>query len=190
MPLPQTLIDKAADVMLEWAQGATDKMINNLNTRLKQKSQVSQLAESIVFDGTKVDSNGITLSWNLNDYWMFVDLGVKGTQNRAKTYGNYAFKNLHVSTGFIKSMEDYITRKGIKVRQPDDTNSAESKASILDRRHAMAFAMAKAIKKKGIDGTRFYSDVFNDNEFKKLTGKLSDALGQEIEIRIIDSLTI
>lgn len=187
--LSQSLIEATADVMEVWANEATGKMLANLRAKLKQNSQESLLAQSIVFDGTKVDANGVTLSWNLNDYWMYVDLGVKGVQNRSKTYGNFAFKNLHVSKGFLTSLEDYITRKGIKVRQPDDTNSKHSRKAIFDRRKAMAFQMAIAIKKKGITGTRFYSDVFNDKEFKKLTDRLATVLGEEIEVKIVTSLT-
>jgi len=188
MPLPQNLIDKASDIVLEWAQEATDKMKENLRTRLKRNSQESLLGQSIIFDGTKIDSDGITLSWNMEDYYMFVDLGVKGVKNTAKTYGNFSFKNLHVSRKFIKSMELYITRKGIPVRQADDSKSMESKKGIMDRRKAMAFQMAVSVKKKGITGTKFYTDVFNEKELQALADRLSDLMGEDLEVRIIQNI--
>jgi hypothetical protein len=49
----------------------------------------------------------------------------------------------------------------------------------------MAQAMADAIKMKGIDGTRFYSDTFNDESFTQLTNELSNVIGQEVEFRLI-----
>lgn len=182
MAVPQAIIDKAQDVVAEWAAWATDEMKKNLNERLKYPD--SLLGQSITFDGTKATANGVFVNWELPDYAIYVDLGVKGVNNRSKTYGNFAFKNLHVSAGFIKSLENYITRKGIKVRN----DRKESKKTVLDRRKSVAFAMARAIKKKGITGTRFYSDVFNNAGFKKLTDSLEEALGQQLEIIIIKEL--
>lgn len=182
MALPQSIIDKAQDVLAEWAAWATDEMKKNLDERLKYPD--SLLGQSIAFDGTKATPTGVYVNWELPDYAIYVDLGVKGLNNRSKTYGNFAFRNLHVSSGFIKSLESYITRKGIKVRN----DRKESKKTVLDRRKSVAFSMAKAIKKKGIPGTRFYSDVFNDKGFKKLTDALEDALGQDLEVIIIKEL--
>lgn len=178
MPLSQSIIEKAAEVLQEWGNEATFEMQRLLKARLKQNSQVSDLAQSIDFTGSEVTTNGATAIWNLNDYWVYVDLGVKGVNNRAKTYGNFKFKNVHVSKGFLQSMKLYVARKGIQLMIKDKKVTLEQKA----------FQMAKAVKKKGIDGTRFYSDVFNDKGFKKLTDRLETALGQEIEIKIITEL--
>jgi hypothetical protein len=49
----------------------------------------------------------------------------------------------------------------------------------------MAKSMADAIKKKGIDGTQFYSDTFNQESYNELTTKLSAIIGQEVEFRLI-----
>jgi H2-forming N5,N10-methylenetetrahydromethanopterin dehydrogenase-like enzyme len=81
----------------------------------------------------------------------------------------------------LHAFTDYITRKGIKVI----TAPGER---VIEAQFSMAHAMAKAVKKKGIDGTRFYSDVFNDKGFKRLTDVLEEALGQEVEIKIIAEL--
>jgi hypothetical protein len=81
-------------------------------------------------------------------------------------------------------MQSYIARKGIKVRQ----SVRESKQTVIERSFQMAHAMSVAVKKKGIDGTRFYSDVFNDKGFKRLTDVLEEALGQDVEIKIIAEL--
>lgn len=190
MPLSQSIIDKAAAVLQEWGNEATFEMQRLLKQRLKQNAQVSDLSQSIDFTGTKVTTEGAIAIWNLNDYWVYVDLGVKGVQNRSRTYtskdfpAGFRFHNLGVGKKMSDAMYNYIVRKGIKVRQ----TRQESKKSVIDRAKSMAFAMSRAVKKKGITGTRFYSDVFNDKGFKRLTDKLETALGQEIEVRIIAAL--
>lgn len=190
MALPQSTIDKAAQVLQEWGNEASAQMEKLLKERLKQKSQVSDLAQSIDFTGTKVTTTGATASWNLNDYWVFVDLGVKGVKNRSKTYtstefpAGFKFKTLGVGFKMAQAMQNYIARKGIKVRQ----SKSESKQTVLDRSFQMAYAMSRAVKSKGIDGTRFYSDVFNDKGFKRLTDKLNKVLGEDIEVKIISGL--
>lgn len=185
--LSQEMMQITANVLQEWGNEATAQMQQLLKKRLKQSSQVSALAESIDWTGSKVTTNGTTAVWNLNDYWIYIDLGVKGIKNRAKTYTNvdypagFKFKNLGVPPQMRNAMQSYIARKGIKVRQ----SKTESKQTVIQRSFQMATAMSIAVKKKGIDGTRFYSDVFNDKGFKRLNDKLERALGQEIEIKII-----
>jgi hypothetical protein len=188
--LTQEMINTTAKVLQEWGNEATAQMQQLLKKRLKQNSQVSQLAESIDWTGSKVTTNGTTAVWNLNDYWIYIDLGVKGVKNRAKTYTNvdypagFKFKNLGVPPQMRNAMQSYIARKGIKVRQ----SVRESKQTVIERSFQMAHAMSVAVKKKGIDGTRFYSDVFNDKGFKRLTDVLEEALGQDVEIKIIAEL--
>ena len=183
--LTQQMMQITANVLQEWGMEATAEMQRLLLARVKRGNKTDNLlARSIIFDGSKVTTNGTTAVWNLNDYWVYVDLGVKGVSNRSKTYTNkdfpsgFKFKNLGVPPQMKNAMQDYITRKGMDV----ETNKGEAKKDAVKR---MAYGMAKAVKKKGIDGTRFYSDVFNDKGFKRLNDKLEKALGQEIEIKII-----
>lgn len=181
MPLPQSIIDKAAQVLQEWGNEATFEMQRLLKARLKVTAQVSDLAQSIDFEGSKVTTKGAVAIWNLNDYWVYVDLGVKGTRNRAKTFtskqfpGGFKFKTPYVGFKMQNAIGEYIVRKGIKPEINGKRVTNKQKA----------FQMATAIKRKGIDGTRFYSDVFNDKGFKKLTDRLARAVGEEMEVRIV-----
>jgi hypothetical protein len=130
---------------------------------------------------------------DLNDYWMFIDLGVKGLVNSSavgvptKTYTNkdypsaFAFKNTSTPPEMITNLQDFIARKGIQAR----TSKNQSASDVVVSSFQMASAMADAIKLKGIDGTRFYSDTFNDESYNELTNKLSLIIGQEVEFRLI-----
>jgi hypothetical protein len=185
MPLSQEIIDKASSVLQEWGNEATAQMQKLLNERLKRTASESLLSQSIDWQGSEVSPDGATAIWNLDDYYVYVDLGVKGVNNKSKTYisdefpAGFQFRNIGTPPAMVDAMKLYIARKGIElVDQQGNRMTAVQKA----------FQMAKAVKKKGIDGTRFYSDVFNDYGFKRLTDKLSAALGTEIEINITTEL--
>jgi hypothetical protein len=81
----------------------------------------------------------------------------------------------------ITNLQDFIARKGIQAR----TSKNQSAFDVVVSSFQMASAMADAIKLKGIDGTRFYSDTFNDESYNELTNKLSLIIGQEVEFRLI-----
>ena len=186
--LTQEMMQITANVLQEWGMEATAEMQRLLLERVKRGNKTDNLlARSIIFDGTKITTQGTTAIWDLNDYWIYVDLGVKGVKNRSKTYtskdypAGFQFKTLGVGFKMLHAFTDYITRKGVKVI----TAPGER---VIEAQFSMAHAMAKAVKKKGIDGTRFYSDVFNDKGFKRLNDKLEKALGQEVEIKIIAEL--
>jgi len=186
--LTQEMMQITASVLQEWGTKQTEQMQKLLLARVKRGNATDNLlARSIIFDGSKVTTNGTTAVWNLNDYWVYVDLGVKGVKNKSKTYtspdfpSGFKFKTLGVGFKMLHAFTDYITRKGIKVI----TAPGER---VIEAQFSMAHAMAKAVKKKGIDGTRFYSDVFNEAGFKRLNDILEKALGQEIEITIIANL--
>ena len=193
MKLSDEILDKCADVLLEWGNKNAEQMRVFLRQRLKQKQTESNLAQSIQTKGAMVKGDVVTMTIDLNDYWMFVDLGVKGLKNRSasgvptKTYTNkdfpqgFAFKNTSTPPQMILALQDFIARKGIPAR----TSKEQSSFDVVVSSFEMASAMADAIKMKGIDGTRFYSDTFNDESYRELTEQLSKVIGQEVEFRLI-----
>jgi hypothetical protein len=193
MTLSDEILDKCADVLLEWGNANAEQMRQLLRQRLKHKGTESNLAQSIQTKGATVKGSVVNMTIDLNDYWMFIDLGVKGLKNRSasgvptKTYTNkdfpqgFSFKNMATPPQMINSLQDFIARKGIPVRKTKQQASSE----VIQDSFKMAQAMADSIKKKGIDGTQFYSDTFNQDSYNELTNKLSLIIGQEVEFRLI-----
>ena len=198
MPLSQELITKAQNILQEWSNEATAEMQRLLNERLKKNQYESALSQSINFEGTDATAEGAVATWSLDDYYVYVDLGVKGYGNKSKTYTSdefpqgFQFKNygkkpkgtnpvMGAPSPMVAALESYITRKGIEI-------IPKGNKSIMEERFSMAKSMAYFIKKKGTDGTRFYSDVFNDKGFKRLTDKLERSIGGEFEVKIIAQL--
>jgi hypothetical protein len=193
MTLSDEILDKCADVLLEWGNENAESMRKLLRERLKAKGTESNLAQSIVLNNPTIKGGLVSLALDLNDYWLFVDLGVKGLVNKSavgiptKTYTNkdypngFSFKNMGTPPQMISNLQDYIARKGIQAR----VSKTETGRQVIQTSFQMAQAMADAIKMKGIDGTRFYSDTFNDESFTQLTNELSNVIGQEVEFRLI-----
>jgi len=196
MKISDEILNKCADVLLEWGNANAESMRKLLRERLKHKKTESSLAQSIDLQDPTIKGGVVTMTIDLNDYWMFIDLGVKGTRNTSgkstgsiptKTYTNkdnpqgFAFKNASTPPQMILSLQDFISRKGLTPKKIE----GQSNFDVIVDTFQMAQAMADAIKKKGIDGTRFYSDTFNDESYNELTNKLSLIIGQEVEFRLI-----
>ena len=190
MTLTQEMINKAAAILQEWGNESAENMRKLLRQRLKHKVGESNLAQSIQVENTFVSKESVSFKISLNDYYVFIDLGVKGLRNRSATYtsaefpSGFKFRTMSTPPSMIQSLQNFIARKGIPVRKSKSQSSKE----VIKDSFAMAQAMAEAIKKKGIDGTRFYSDTFNEQGYKKLTTKLEQALGQEFEFKIIQQI--
>jgi len=174
--LDQSIIEAVALEAQKWANEATYQMKKNLADTGKDKSLLSQ---SIMIEDTEITDTSVKINWLLPDYYVFIDLGVRGVQNKVKTFGSYAFKNLFVGRKMLSSIEDWITRKGIKVRQ-----GKEPLKNVLDRRKSIAFAIARSVKKKGIEGTLFYTSVFTEASLQVLASRIEKAIGKDFEVNI------
>jgi hypothetical protein len=195
MKISDEILDKCADVLMEWGNANANEMRRLLRERLKHKKTESSLAQSIDLQDPIIKGGVVTMAIDLNDYWMYIDLGVKGLRNRSgkttgsiptKTYTNkdfpngFSFRNIGTPPQMISNLQNFISSKGLEARVGN-----ESTSQVIQTSFQMAESMAIAIKLKGIDGTRFYSDTFNDESYNELTNKLSLIIGQEVEFRLI-----
>ena len=199
MKLSDDILEKVAKALTLWGNANAESMRQLLRKRLKQKQTESLLAQSIEPKDAVVKTNSVTMTIGLNDYWMYVDLGVKGLRNRSaistgskptETFTNkdypqgFKFRNLGTPPQMINNLQDYIARKGIQAR----VTKSESGSEVIQTSFQMAESMAIAIKLKGIDGTKFYTDTFTDEAYSELTTMLSDIIGQEVEFKLITEL--
>jgi hypothetical protein len=84
----------------------------------------------------------------------------------------------------IKSIEEWITAKGIPVRR----SRGQSKQSVLDRRHSMAIAIAKkiylkgTIKRFGYKGSDFIKEVLTDQNLQVISDIIAEKYGMKLAI--------
>ena len=167
------------DVLVKFINGVKAQLQENLNATSKTGQQ--SLYNSIQVN---VEPLGDTISVQLvmNDYWKYVDKGVKG---RKSTYAEssaspfqYPASPKSSSGKFQNSLQLWIAQKPIQVR----TSPEQSGRQVRNINASIAYAMRSSIIDKGIRATNFFSSVINEQSLQTLTDQLEKQLGKKVEI--------
>jgi hypothetical protein len=167
------------DVLVKFINGVKSQLQENLNATSKTGQQ--SLYNSIQVN---VEPLGDTISVQLvmNDYWKYVDKGVKG---RKSTYAEssqspFQYPASPKSSGgkFQNSLQLWIAQKPIQVR----TSPEQSGRQVRNINASIAYAMRSSIIYKGIRATNFFSSVINEQSLQTLTDQLEKQLGKKVEI--------
>ena len=108
------------------------------------------------------------------DYWDFVDEGVKGSggfKGSGKMRGQgspFSFKGKNIARGVI---DRWIVYKPLK--------EARSNGKFIKRK-AMAFLIGRAIAQRGLTRTQFFTRPFTE-QLNKQTDAILDAFGNDVE---------
>lgn len=151
--------------------------------------QTSELAGSVVHKTIRtIDGYSFTLT--MNDYWDFVNKGVKGSKSSSKAPGSpYKFKGDNLKRGVmmkfvIKRHLKFSLTDGNKKRTKGLKNTQVRKAfkqrSIQKQRESMAFVIGRSVAQKGIEPHPFFDKVFNQERLNQLTEQLKPVIKQEI----------
>lgn len=137
------------------------------NLTRKDKKATGALYESVKYE-LDVHKNSFTLKFLLEDYWEFVDKGVKGALSSRKAPNSpFSYKDKMPPT---RVFDKWIIARGFAPRNKGKFTSRES----------MKFAIAKTVFNYGLETTNFFSRPF-ENEFKKLPTEVVEAYGLELE---------
>ena len=170
-------IDK---IMLDWANESIGIM-RKIITRKARTRQASTLASDLV---PKPIANGIQIV-TMQDYWDFVNQGVKGVYNKSKApNSDCSFKNLGVSPDMLASFKDYIARTGSKglKKQSLIRKNKKKQADIITKE---AMSMAVATKIGGIKPMNYVEPAVGTKRLKILNKALSKEIGNKIKLAII-----
>ncbi len=159
-----------------FADNVVGKSKNNL--RRKNKVASSRLLDSIDSD-LKVHPNSFSLSFEMEDYWQFVDYGVKGvggtkadgTQWKKKRVTNNKFKYKSKRPPIFPELNSWTIRKGIAPRD---------KGGRFTKRRGLLFAISNSIFHTGLETTSFFTKPFED-EFKDLPDELIEAYSLDMD---------
>jgi hypothetical protein len=100
------------------------------------------------------------------DYWKYIDKGVKGWQNvNAPQDSPFQYKKKFIPISALQGAGGWIAMKGLI------TTGQDAK----ERNTALAKVLQTSIPKKGIRATRFITDVFDADQVKELKAELSKA---------------
>lgn len=153
----------------EILQNVATTLNDALRKELTEKQAVAtkQLRSSI--DSTKAVpiADGVSVSIVMNDYHPYVEEGRKKGKRPP-----------------IASIEEWITAKGIQVRQSKE----QSTQSVLEARRSLAYAIASKIAKRGTikrfgyKGANFIKDVLTPQNIEAIAQHLGEMYGRKIEL--------
>ena len=167
-------------VFKDWADESI-KIMSRIITSKARTRQASTLARDLF---PQVIKNGIQII-TFQDYWDFVNQGVKGVFNKNKApRSEYSFKNLGVSKGMLASFKEYIARTGSKglKKQSLIRKNKKKQADIINKE---AMQMAVATKIGGIKPMNFVEPAVGAKRLKVLNRALSKEIGTKIKLAII-----
>jgi len=156
---PSEYIAKVEDTLVANVKNAMEKLGINLVDNLAKYSPADQgkLASSFSVIGVSETRTGYRLEIKVGvDYADYIDKGVRGVQNKRKTYKNdegryYQFKNYFMPLEALKQLEGWMQRKNMEI---DATNLIEGR-QVLPQISSSAKRLAYYIKKYGIEGRQF-----------------------------------
>ena len=118
---------------------------------------------------------------NSDDYWMYVDEGVrgkggykgKGGRGRARGQGSpFRFKKNNIKRGVIKK---WIKRKGVRLR---GAKGKFIKKTAKNIRNA-AFVIGRAIALRGLTRTQFFTQAY-EKQWKININKITNAYAEDV----------
>ena len=167
-------------VFLKWAEDSILIMRKIITTKARTK-QASTLASDLY---PNIIDNGIQIVTTQN-YWEFVDEGVKGVFNKGKAPNSrFSFKNLGVPPDMLNSFKQYIARTGSKgLRKQTLIRKNKKKQADLITKEAMAMAVATKIG--GIKPMNYVEPAVGPKRLKVLNKALSKEMAVKIKLAII-----
>lgn len=170
------IIEKIADVLEAWSNGRLEQA--RINLEQNGIKRTSMLAQSLQDNGIEVTPDSISIEIKANEYYIYVDEGVKGLKNERSNSGRFSFKTPFPSTKMIENIRDWIPRKGVIKAMP------KGKKQTISEADQAAIAIAFGVKQKGIKQTNFWSGTFNPKSYKNLAEEIEQALGGQFTINL------
>lgn len=152
-------------------------VIQQARTNLtKGKKNVSkELYESLTYNIKEV-AQGYQIYFEMEDYGMFQDRGVQGTQS-GRSLSGFRYKQSSNLIGLEAATGMFAEWARFRGLQPRD------KKGRYGSYKTMGFILAQSIKKKGLKPSMFFTKPFEAG-LKRLPPELEEALRKEIEQNI------
>lgn len=134
----------------------------------KGKKNVSKSLYNSIDYNLEVNQNQFTLGFIMDEYGMYQDKGVSGTQKKYNTPFKYTNKMPP-----IKPLADWAKFKNIRLR---DNKGKFKKGNY----QTIGFLISRSIFKKGIKPSLFFTKPF-EQAFQNLPNQVTEAFGSDIK---------
>ncbi len=172
------LREKIGEALQEWAQDRVDNATKLLSEQGIAFGQ--PLSQSIQTTALNVNGNDIEIGFTANDYYKFLDEGVKGyapTKGRTSS-GLFKYRTPYPSRKMIESIADWIPRYGIVKKMP------KGRVQTIPKKEQLSVIFAYSIKKEGIQQKPFWTPTFNEEAYNDLATRIEEKLGIEINLTL------
>ena len=151
---------KAEEILLQNLESALQRLGARLADNLEKNAPIGatgKLKSTFGQPVIKETKTGYRIEINTEaDYYDYIDKGVKGIQNKRKTYPNqdgkhYQFKTYGMPPEALEQLQGWMRRKNMEI---EATNLIEGR-QMLPQISTSAKRLAYFIKKYGIAGTNF-----------------------------------
>lgn len=173
------------------------KFVNTASENLNKADRVSSgaLLESITPTEVKVMGKVFSIEINVNDYYKFIDKGVKGWQSGNPSDSPYAFKapegksSGKKSSEMVTAIRKWLIKEGLKAKttskNPKHAISSRERRrqKITDTATSTAIMIAGMIRRHGLKKTNFWTDAE-----KSASDYATKQFGEAMQIDIINSL--
>lgn len=180
--VPKKTMPVALQLVSEYVEAFQRMASDKLNAM--DRVDTGSLASSIRFETTET-GDGLIIEVFVNDYYKFVDKGVRGVgPNNINSTSPYRFRYANPSKSHIEAIRGWIRRNGLKSRAKDVQKYGRiGREQRQPEDVQLAKIIARSIKKKGLKATGFWDESINE-VFKDFDIKMAQALGVDIVVNL------
>jgi len=159
---------KSYALVIKWLEGVVKLAKQNLANADAIASNA--LAQSISVEPITLTDNAFVVAIKANDYWKFVDLGVKGAVSSSRAPNSpFQYRDKRPP---IRPLQEWIAFKGIPLEGRDKKAANRS----------FAINIANKIRREGLRATNFMSNAVTEDMVAVLTENIAEVLGKSISV--------
>jgi len=160
--------NKSYALVKKWLQGVI--VLAKQNLAKSGAIASDSLAASINFEPISLTDTSFVVAIVANDYWKFVDLGVKGAVSSSRAPNSpFQYRDKRPP---IRPLQEWIAFKHISLEGRDKKAANRS----------FAINIANKIRREGLRATNFMSNAVTEDMVAVLTENIAEVLGKSISV--------
>ena len=163
--------NKSYAIVKKWLDGVIKLAKQNLANSGAIASD--SLSASIDFEPISLTDTSFVVAIVANDYWKFVDLGVKGAKSSSRAPNSpFQYRDKRPP---IRPIQEWIAFKSIPLQGRDKIAANRS----------FAINIANKIRREGLRATNFMSNAVTEDMVAVLTENIAEVLGKSISVATV-----
>ena len=169
--------NKSYALVTKWLEGVVKLAKQNLANANAIAS--NSLAQSITVEPITLTDSSFVVAIKANDYWKFVDLGVKGAKSSSRAPNSpFSYRDkkpIWKHRPPVRKIQEWIAFKSIPVQGRDKIAANRS----------LAINISNKIWREGLKATNFMSNAVTEDMVAVLTENIAEVLGKSISVATV-----